>query len=358
MNLKFIIIFIPFVLKAQIKTDSLKKVKYLMAPVLFKTPETGWAYGVSGSTNFKTTFRSDSLTRTSVITTLGVFSEKQQNVQAIDATIYFPKEKYVLYSQIAHSYFPDKFWGIGYTAKDKNEERYVFEQLTINPHVKRKIKKNVFFGVLFDYQSILNLKYKQGSLMESTFFYGKTNYHILGLGISASYDTRNSSFWPTKGIFLQTQFTTYNTSVASSYTFNKWLLECRFFKKLSKKGVIAGQFYNYFTFGQTPYRSLASFGGASNLRGFYQGRYRDNAMYSAIIEYRAHLFWKISICLFWGAGNVYSNFNNINQQPIKRSFGGGLRFKLLEKENFNFRLDYGYSDNYNKGFYFTVGECF
>jgi hypothetical protein len=55
---------------------------------------------------------------------------------------------------------------------------------------------------------------------------------------------------------------------------------------------------------------------------------------------------------------VYDKPININTGSLKASFGGGLRLTILEKENLNLRVDYGYSDNNNRGFYFTIGECF
>jgi hypothetical protein len=343
---------------AQQKQDSGKRVNYLAIPVLFKTPETGWAAGLSASANFKTTHRNDSLTRISVITILGIFSQREQNIQALDATIYFPKEKFILYAQVSHSYFPDNFWGIGQYTKNTDIERYAFEQLVITPHIKRKFFKHTFFGILADYQNIFKVSYIQGGLMDSYSFFGKTKYNIFGLGLTASYDTRNSTFYPTKGVFLQTQFTSYNKEIASSYSFNKWVAEARIFKKVFKNHVIAAQLYNYSTFGETPFRSMASLGGAGNLRGFYQGRFRDNSMYSAIAEYRFPIFWKISGCVFGGVGDVYNKPKDINVASLKGSFGGGLRLTILEKEKLNLRIDYGYSDNYNKAFYFTIGECF
>lgn len=343
---------------AQFRIDTARRVNYLAIPILFKTPETGWAYGLSASANFKTTHKNDSLTRTSVVTALGIFSERQQNIQGIDATIYFPKEKYILYFNSSHSYFPDNFWGIGQNSKNTDLERYVFEQVVVNPHIKRKFFKHSFFGFLADYQNIFKIQYTQGRQMDSLSFYGKTNYNVTGVGITASYDTRNSTFWPTKGIFLQTQFTTYNKELASTYSFNKWTAEVRLFKQLFKGHILACQLYNYSTFGETPYRSLATLGGAGNLRGFYQGRYRDNSMYSVIAEYRAHIYWKISACIFSGIGDVYGQSKNINQRTVKGSFGAGVRFAILEKEKLNLRIDYGYSDDYNHGFYFTIGECF
>jgi len=338
--------------------DTSKRVNYLVIPALFKTPETGWAYGVSSSANFKTSFKSDSLTRISTITALGIFSQKEQNIQAFDATIYFPKEKHILYTQISHSYFPDNFWGIGTHTSHTNIERYAFEQLIATPHIKRKILNHLFLGFLADYQRILKIQYIKGGVMEQSSFNGKSGYQALGLGLTASFDTRNSTFWPNKGFFAQTQFTHYNQIIASDFSFNKWTTELRLFKKTLAKQLIAAQLYNYSTIGQTPFRSMASLGGAGNLRGFYQGRFRDKSMYSVIIEYRAHLFWKFSACVFAGIGDVYNNVNQINTSTIKKSMGGGLRFCILEKENLHLRFDYGYSDIYNKGFYFTVGECF
>lgn len=339
-------------------SDSSKNVKYLAIPVLFRTPETGWAYGLSASANFKTTNRRDTLTRTSVITALGIFSQREQNVQGIDATIYFPKEKYILYFQSSHSYFPDKFWGIGNNTKNTNEEKYAFEQLVISPHLKRRVFKRLFVGVIADYQSVLKVNYKQAGVFDTSLFIGKSPYQVLGYGLTLSYDTRNYAFWPTKGFFVQSQYLTYNKGFVSDYSFQKWMMEARVFIPLFKGHILAAQVYNCTTFGDTPYRSLINLGGQGNLRGFYQGRYRDKAMYSGIMEYRAHLFWKISAVAFVGAGDVYNDFNKINTNTIKYSYGAGLRLSVLEKEKLNLRIDYGYFDKYNKGFYFTVGECF
>jgi outer membrane protein assembly factor BamA len=353
-----IALFLPLLLSAQFRPDTARKVNWLAIPTFFRTPETGWAYGLSGSMSFKTSFKNDSLTRVSTVQAIGIFSERQQNIQSIDATTYFPREKYILYFNTTHSYFPDKFWGIGQYSKNESEEKYVFENFNISTHIKRKFSKHVFFGALEDFQNIFKVRYAEGSLMDSSAFYGKTPYYVFGLGLTASYDTRNSTFWPTKGIFLQTQFTTYNKGFASDYSFNKWTVEARFFKRLFKNHVIGCQLYNYYTFGQTPFRSMATLGGAGNLRGFYQGRYRDNSMYSVVAEYRAPIIWRISACVFGGFGDVYAKPENIHTGSIKYSYGGGLRLSILEKEKLNLRVDYGYSDAYNKGFYFTIGECF
>ena len=279
-------------------------------------------------------------------------------MQALDATIYFPKEKQVLYFQVSHSYFPDKYWGTGQCTKNKDGERYVFEQYYIAPHVKYKVAKNIFIGLLAEYQNVYHINYIRGGVFDRSSMFGKNSYDDFGVGVSFSYDTRNNAFWPSKGIFIQTQFTNYDTKFFSSYSFIKSVNEIRYFKKTIFNQIFAIQLYNYTTIGNTPLRSLAAFGGTNNLRGFYQGRYRDNSMYSIIGEYRIPIYNRFSVCTFAGLGDVYTKINEVNASSIKYSFGGGVRYSIVPKDKLNIRVDYGYSSHYNRGLYFTIGECF
>ena len=141
LRLLLIFIFLSGALCAQLIQDTSKNLRYLIIPVLMRSPETGWGYGASGSVTFKTTHRHDTLTRTSVVQALAIFTEKGQNIQGIDATIYFPKERHIGYFQSYHSYFPDRFWGIGSETKDEWSERYIYEQADAYLHVKKKIRK-------------------------------------------------------------------------------------------------------------------------------------------------------------------------------------------------------------------------
>lgn len=349
---------LPLYTRAQFRPDTSKNVNYLIVPALFRAPETGWAGGASASLSFKTSFKNDTTTRISVIQALALFTQKKQNIAGINATIFFPKEKYILLCQALHSYFPDKFWGMGADTKNEWEESYAFEQLYLYAHLKRRLKKRLFVGAITEFQNLFKVRHQTGSVFDTSAFYGKTPYKILGTGFSISYDSRNFTFWPTKGIFIQSYFISYNTSLVSDFNFNKWVTDLRAFKTVFKNQVLAFQLYNYSTFGNSPFRSLASLGGESNLRGFYQGRFRDNNLISCIAEYRAPVYGPIAVCVFAGAGNVFSDFSSISTSSVKYNFGGGIRIAVLKKEKLNLRVDYGFSDKYNQGFYFTIGECF
>lgn len=338
--------------------DSGKKVQTLVVPFALKTPEMGWGGGLSASVSFKTSFRGDSLTRTSVIQAIGFYTQNKQNVQALDASIFFPKENYILLLQASHNYFPDKFWGIGPHTSDQPWERYTYEHLYASPHLKKRVYRRLFAGVLYEVQNVFRVNYSQGGVFDTSRFYGKSKYLVSGPGLSFSFDSRNKTFWPEKGIYLLAQTTRFTQHFASDYDLTKLMLDLRYYKRVYKHQILALQLYSYQTFGNTPLRDLGSLGGSNNMRGFYQGRFRANNVATLIAEYRIPVYRRWSACLFGGMGTVYNTPQVFAAGDLKYSYGGGIRFSLLEKEKLNLRLDYGYSNKFNSGFYFTVGECF
>lgn len=336
-----------------------KKLHYLVIPILFRSIETKWATGVSGSVSFNTSHKNDSLTRTSTIQAIAMFTERHQNVEALDATIYLPKENYIFYLQSSHSFFPDKFWGIGSNNDHIKHEDYAFSQIYLLTQLKKKLIKNVFVGLIYEYQNVYAINYLKDKLFDTTMVYGKEKHVVSGLGTSFSFDTRNSSYWPTKGILLQLSYRgAFKSFLNSNYTNLKTIIDIRYFTKAYKTTVFAFQLYALLNFAQSPIRELAMLGGSNNLRGFYQGRYRDDKMTSLIGEYRVPVYKRFSVCIFGGIGTVYKDSKDISFAVIKGSYGAGVRFSILPKEKLNIRIDYGFSDLKNKGLYFTVGECF
>lgn len=216
----------------------------------------------------------------------------------------------------------------------------------------------LYAGILYEYQNVLKLNYRDNGIFQNSITYGKSPYEISGPGASIGFDNRNGTFWPTKGIYLFSQTTLFNRVFASDFDVVKTLVDFRTFNSLRKNIVLASQAYVYFTSGQIPIRDYAALGGSNNLRGFYQGRFRDNNMYSLISECRWNFYKRLSACFFGGIGSVFSTEDQITVQNVKYTYGGGLRYALLKKERLNLRLDYGFSSRYDSGIYFTVGECF
>lgn len=338
--------------------DTNKRVNFLAIPAVYVSPETNWAFGASGSVSFKTSFKNDPNTRTSIIQALGIYTLNKQYVGSLDATIYFPKEKYILYGNCSYSYFPDKFWGVGPHTINTDIERYSTNQLALFAHLKRKVVKRFFAGLIYDYRHVYNMHYWAHGNIDTNFVEGREPYDLSGGGISLSYDTRNNTFYPSKGFFVQAQLVEYNKAIGSGYDIFKCVAEARYFRQLHKYVISATQLYAIVNDGTTPLKSLAALGGSDNLRGFYQGRFRDKVYMSLISELRFPVTEHIGFTVFGGTGNVSSSVPSFDFSSLKYSFGGGLRLAIRTKDRLNLRIDYGYSDRYNNGFYFTIGEAF
>ncbi|MBS1635505.1 MAG: BamA/TamA family outer membrane protein [Bacteroidetes bacterium] len=341
-----------------LQPDTSKRVNFLVIPVIFTGPETNWAFGASASMAFKTTHKNDSLTRTSIIQALGIYTLNKQYIGGLDATIYFPKERFILYSNVSYSYFPDKFWGVGPYTKPADIERYSTSQLGFSAHLKHKVWKRLFIGALCDVKHVYDFRYWEHGNIDTNAIPGKQPYNLVGGGLSISYDTRNSSFYPTRGYFIQTQCINYGSYFGSDYNMVKWMAEARYFKQIHTNIISATQLFSVVNNGTVPLKSLAMLGGSDNLRGFYQGRFRDQVYISLVSELRFPVNEMIGFTLFGGAGNVSHSLNSWRTDQLKYSYGAGIRLAIRPKDRLNLRIDYGYSDKNNKGLYFTIGEAF
>jgi outer membrane protein assembly factor BamA len=348
-----------FFATAQSQSDSSRLKNHLLVlPVIARSIETSWSFGSAVSGTFHINKR-DSSIRTSNLQSLVLYSLKKQFIAAIDGTIYFPGEKYILSQQLSYSFFPDKFWGLGRMSADSNAESYNFRQFYLYLHGQRSLAKHLYFGVLYEYQKLIKIEYIPGGLFDKQNIPGRHGYQVSGLGASLTYDTRNDAFAPDKGIFLQGYFNHFAPWLGSDFIYTNYVLDARSFIRIYKKQVLALQAYAFMNNGDVPLRSLASFGGANSMRGYYDGRYRDKDQVVLQAEYRVPVYRRLGAVAFGGVGNVSNNCDYLGTKAIKYSYGGGLRIALTKSERLNLRLDYGISrGGRSQGFYFQLGEAF
>lgn len=340
------------------KDSSAKKNHLLVLPVIARSIETSWSFGTAISSTFHIN-KKDSAIRTSNLQGLVLYSLKKQFIAAINGTIYFPGEKYILSEQLSYSFFPDKFWGLGRLAPDSNAEPYSFRQFYIYLHGQRALARHLFIGALYEYQRVIKVEYQPGGIFDKQNVPGRHGYQVSGMGASFTYDTRNDAFAPDKGVFLQGSFNHFARFFGSDFTYTNYVVDVRSFIKTYKGQVLALQAYAFLNNGTVPLRSLASFGGANSMRGYYDGRYRDKDQVVMQAEYRAHLYRRLGAVVFGGIGNVSNNCDYLAIQALKYSYGGGFRIALSKSEKLNLRLDYGISRGAkSSGFYFQLGEAF
>jgi outer membrane protein assembly factor BamA len=329
----------------------------LILPIIARSIETGWSFGLANASTFH--FRLlDTTTRTSNVQALGLYTTRGQLVLALNGSIYFPGERFILNQQLSYSSFPDKFWGLGKVAPDSNEENYKFKQYYVYLHPQRKLGKALYLGLMYQFQRVFNTQYDSGGLFVKENVYGRDGYHISGLGLSFTYDTRNNAFSPNKGGMMQFYFDYFGNVFGSDYQYTNFVIDLRRFIRVQGQQVLALQAYGYFDAGDVPLRSLASLGGSSMMRGYYAGRYRDKNMAVLQAEYRIPLFGRFGVVGFGDMGNVGPELKDLNFEHLKYSWGGGARIALNKAEKLNLRLDYGLNKHGTGGFYLQLAEAF
>jgi outer membrane protein assembly factor BamA len=299
----------------------------------------------------------DSATRTSNAQALAVYTTRSQFVAALNGSIYFPGERFILNEQLSYSSFPDNFWGLGKQAPDSNKESYKFKQYYVYLHPQRRIGNNLFLGVVFEHQRVFDMEYDPGKLFDKEAIVGRKGYHVTGLGLSFTYDTRNNAFSPSRGTMMQFWFDHFMPFLGSDYQYTSYTIDVRRFVKIYKDQILALHAFGMLTAGEVPLRSLAAMGGANIMRGYYAGRFRDKNQGVVQAEYRVPVIGRIGLVGFAGIGNVGPYLKDINFQYLKYSYGGGVRIALNKVEKLNLRLDYGLGDH-SQGFYLQLGEAF
>jgi outer membrane protein assembly factor BamA len=338
--------------------DSAKSHQILFFPVLTRSIETSWSFGVASSSTFHFS-KHDTASRTSNFQAIMLYSLKKQFVAAINGSQYFHNEKFILNEQMSYSSFPDKFWGLGKNSKDSNEENYNFKQYYIYLHLMRHLGNNIYLGLLFEAQRLLEIDYTKGGLFDQQQVAGRTPYKIAGLGLSITYDNRNNAFAPDKGYFAQLYFNNFNSFLGSDYSYTNIVIDLRKYFPLGKKNVLALQTYSFSNMGsEVPLRSLATLGGMSSMRGYYDGRYRDRQQLVFQSEFRHNINKRFGIVGFGNFGDVGHNISDFALKDLKYTYGAGLRYAINKSEKLNIRLDYGIGPGKNHGLYFELGEAF
>lgn len=340
------------------QVDSTAKKSAVFLPIIARSIETNWAFGAVSAFTFKTS-RKDSISRTSNLHVASVYSLNKQFISAIEGTQYFKNESFILSEQISYSSFPDKYWGLGNNSEDKNEESYRFKDIYIFLHGMKKISPHFFYGFAYEYQKLWDIEYLNNGLFDIEKVFGRNGYQVSGLGASLTFDNRNNAFYPNRGMYAQLYFSFFTPALASNFSYSAVTLDFRKYIPINNKNILAFQLYSLNNIGrEVPLRSLALLGGSAKMRGYYDGRYRDNSSVIFQAENRFSLYKKISMVAFAGLGDVYNRLNNFNLYNLKYSLGIGLRFALIPKEKLNLRIDYGIGSGKNNGFYLQIGEAF
>ncbi len=270
----------------------------------------------------------------------------------IRSNIYFKEMKSSITTSISFSDTPSRYWGIGYDAGENSEyTEYNLQQVEFTINYSREIAKYLSAGLIFDARDMRGKYFKDKSFLNGE----KRKTTVMGLGLNLAYDSRDVITDPYRGIYALVENIFYPSAFGNAPNINMLNLIFRYYKEVGKGTVIAFDFDSNLNFGDVPWDLMALSGGANQMRGYYNGRYRDKKLIDGQVELRQHIYKRSGVAVWVGAGNVFSEFDKIKIKETLPTVGLGYRFRV--KERTNLRLDYGFGKG-QSAFYININEAF
>jgi outer membrane protein assembly factor BamA len=157
-------------------------------------------------------------------------------------------------------------------------------------------------------------------------------------------DYRDQPGNPRSGGLWRAKYGAWNDREMNQFDFGRFDAEiAHFFPIFDKKRVFAVRlglsYMNNDPDNRVPFYFLPYIGGSDTLRGFKEFRFRDENAVFMNAEYRWEAFAGLDMALFLDAGEVRPDWENVDLQDLKTSYGIGFRFNTFR--SVFMRLDIG-----------------
>ncbi len=329
---------------------------FVIAPVVYYTPETRLAWGLVGIHHFRLG-RALQSSRLSHYRFNFVRTQNKQSIAQVDYEMYLAGGKFLIDGMAKYSYFPDRFYGIGNRTLEEDREDFTSSNWRLQLNLQRRWGGNGFVGLhLETYDVSMRDRESDGKLVPGT-LPGAAGGTVSGLGVFAKWDSRDNTFSPSRGTYVSFFFNRFFRALGGDFTFGQVSIDARGYFGLGGDQVVAVQGVLRAVQGGAPFLMLPKFGGLNLLRGYYDGRYRDRGLLALQAEYRRPLWGRFGACVFAGIAQVQPLFSLLELSGFHPAGGAGLRYKFNRRENLNVRLDIGFAGA-EPAFYLTFAEAF
>jgi len=337
-------------------TDPYKPV-YTVLPLVYYTPETGLSLGAGGVMTYR--YRSDKPTSTPTqIQIGGAYTLKNQILSYLSYRTFWNDDQFLAYGEVGYYRYIYKYYGIGPSTKPEDEEMFSFTLPRLRFNFLYKVFPKVYVGARYWYDDFNIYEVDTGGMLDTQPITGKNGGRAAGLGFVLNIDSRDNQLYPTDGWFVEFVALPHRSAFGSDFNFNRYSLDVATYFTFFDDQTLAVNFYGESNTGDVPFHQMAQLGGPRQLRGLYQGRYRDNNDILFQTEYRWMFLERWGAVAFYGIGNVAPEISAYQINKSVHTYGGGLRFKLSKERKANIRGDVGFSPGEGVKFYLTFTEAF
>lgn len=331
-----------------------KRLSILPFPAVYYSPETRWAYGAALTATFR--FKNDSLkARPSQISLGIVFTQEKQSLYYLPFQLFLKNAQYYFNGELGFYKYNYYYFGIGNQPVPKELFGVDFPRVRLN--FFKKIYPHLYAGIRYQYedyritQTIPNGEFSSGRVP------GTPRSSTSGAGLGLFYDTRDIVFFPSKGITADIAYFNNAPFWGATVLFNRLSGDFSGYQALFKKVILAGNLFSSFTWGNAPFNMLSELGGSKRMRGYYQGRLRDDNVLLAQGEVRFGIFKRFGGVVFGSTAVLGNQKDIVRWHDPKFAYGTGIRFTANRRDHLNIRFDYAIGQD-GGNFYFTIGEAF
>ncbi len=344
--------------------DTIRRASFMPIPVFGYAQETGFEFGLGGIYSLYLDKR-DTSVRSSNFYTVASYSTKKTYNFSLKGDAWTKRNELHFIGDIKFRNMPFNFYGIGNNTSHANEDKLVQRTIRLNFDAEKNTLKNAYTGVSLGFENHKFTDKELGGIFNtSTDIIDKDGGKVLFVGISQSYDTRNSNNYPTKGFFGRITYQ-YAPSVfgRDNFSGSQIKLNIRNFWSLTPKVVVGVQgLYYTLQSDRSSFYLLPQLGNDEMMRGYYGGRYRDENLTAAQAEIRYRFMERLGIVAFGGIGKVFNN-ENANLKNFKPNYGIGGRLFFDPEKGLSIRLDYGIgekraNEKRQSGMYISLSEAF
>jgi outer membrane protein assembly factor BamA len=340
-----------------------KRVTVFPLPLVYYTPETRLAFGAAATATVR--FRrdtGDSTARPSQFTFGVAYTQNRQLLVYLPFQVFYDHNRYYAYGEAGYYRYSYYFFGVGERSVPKELYQVNFPRIRLNAF--RRIVPDwrhgkLYAGVRYQLEDYDVTSTAPNGLLGSGAVPGGRGSRLTGGGLGLFFDARNQVFFPTRGVVADVAYWHRNRAAASAGTtrFSRLSADVSSYHRLASRTVLAVNYFVSYTAGIAPFNALSLLGGTKRLRGYYEGRYRDQNAAVLQTELRLPVYRRLGAVVFGGVGALGDEERVLRLNAPKAAYGAGLRFTVNRRDQLNLRLDYGLGRQ-SSGLYITIGEAF
>lgn len=301
-------------------------------PFVFYTPDTRLGIGGTGGLHVHL----HGASRPSSVFATAIYTLEGQSAIDLVGQLY-PNDRWAFQATARATHFPTAYYGVGPDSARSDREGFTQRYADLALVAERAVVRGLRAGPRLHLRAEEIRDVAPDGALATQEPTGADGFGAVGVGGGVTWDDRDNLFAPARGKFAEAWALAY-PALDGHETFARAALDLRAFASPRPGHVLAAQAYAEAAMGDVPLTLLPRFGGATRMRGYAEGRYRDRYHYALQGEWRFPLFRRLGGAAFATAGDVAPSVSAFDLRDVKLSAGAGLRFRLT-KEGAAVRVD-------------------